>query len=164
MENILLDNNLAQILIGGTKKIFKNYFKTQVSEQDFYFDQGFKNSGDISGLVTLKQNNKEGIFVITFPMNTIQNMLESIYGRVPEPNSKELREGVGELTNIAYGIAKKDLNELGHNLGMSIPTIIVGNDHMIHPFSSGQSLVIPFTSEKGNFCIQVILENFINKD
>ncbi len=156
--NISLDDQLAKSTIDGAKKVFKDYFKTDIKEQNYYFNKGYKKTGDISGLVILQQNNKEGVFVISFKTKTVQEILKNVYGKKPDADSDELREAVGELTNIAYGVAKKELNDRGHNLGMSLPTIIVGKDHTVHPFAAGLSLIIPFSTSNGEFHIQVILE------
>jgi len=77
--------------------------------------------------------------------------LDSIDGTV--------RDVVGEITNMVSGGAKKVLSEKGYKFEMAIPTTITGKSHSITHKTKGAIIVVPFTTEAGNFFVEVCFEN-----
>lgn len=64
----------------------------------------------------------------------------------------ELRDVVGELTNMSAGGAKTTLSDAGFKLSLSLPTVAVGRDHYLGAPSGIQfSKVIPVSVSEDTF-------------
>ncbi len=68
----------------------------------------------------------------------------------------ELRDVVGELTNMTAGGAKTALSEDGFKLQLSLPSVAVGHDHYLCDTSGvAFSKVIPVDVEGGRFFCEI---------
>jgi chemotaxis protein CheX len=70
----------------------------------------------------------------------------------------EIVDAVGELTNMICGGAKAQLAKLNYKFDLATPTMIVGKGVEISYHSEAPTIVIPFSSEYGNFVIEANLE------
>jgi chemotaxis protein CheX len=68
----------------------------------------------------------------------------------------ELRDVVGELTNMTAGGVKTILSEYGYKLEISLPTVAVGQDHYLGDTSGvAFSKVVPVTLDGGEFFAEI---------
>ena len=107
--------------------------------------------GDVSGIVTLTQEKIEGTLIVTFPKATIFGILAKMYRKPFTEVNQSVKLGVGELTNIIYGVVKANLNKDGFQFKMAVPSVVIGDQHTVIPFDSGPTMVVPFSSEVGTF-------------
>ena len=113
--------------------------------------------GDVSGIVGIAQLEAEGTLVVSFPKETIFKLLEKMYKKPFTEVDKSVRDGVGELTNMIFGVFKTNLNRNGFAFQMAIPSVVAGGNHTITVGDEGQSLVIPYDSPQGSFVVQIRL-------
>jgi CheY-specific phosphatase CheX len=116
---------------------------------------------DVSGILTLSQKDAGGLLVISFPKQTICEIVSKFYGKKITAVDQSVNMAVGELTNVIYCAAKKVLNEEGFELGMAIPSIIVGNQHFVFAHFSGEITEQEFSTEFGKFKVYTCLKNRI---
>jgi len=64
---------------------------------------------------------------------------------------------VGELTNMICGGAKAQLAKLNHKFDLATPTMVVGKGVEISYYSNAPTIVIPFSTEHGDFVIEANL-------
>lgn len=122
------------------------------------FKQEDKNApflGDISGVIGLVSEAFSGSVVISFPEKTFLNIISKMLGETYTEITKDIEDGAGELTNIIFGQAKVILNEKGYALKTAIPSVITGKNHKVMSLSSGPRVVVPFTSDAGDFCVEI---------
>ena len=67
----------------------------------------------------------------------------------------EVLDGVGELVNIIAGNAKRDFGD--SQIEISLPGVITGNNYKIHWPDGVPVIAIPFSSELGEFSVNVSL-------
>ncbi len=68
----------------------------------------------------------------------------------------ELRDVVGELTNMTAGGAKTLLSNEGFKLSLSLPTVAVGHDHYLGaPSGIAYSMVVPVGFNESTFFIEL---------
>ena len=113
--------------------------------------------GDISGLMSIVGDKFGGAIIISFPKQTIFKILEKVYFMEFNEVNESVISGVGELANIIYGLVKTSINKQGDNLQMSLPNVILGNQHVIVGVSNGPVVKIPFNTELGDFSVLVYL-------
>jgi chemotaxis protein CheX len=111
-------------------------------------------SGDVSGIIGLTGDN-EGSLSITFSQSCIEAILTNMLGEKITGINDDVRDAVGEITNMISGDARRVLDEEGVKLTSAIPTVISGLNHTITHISSGPTIAIPFDTEHGPFTVEV---------
>lgn len=110
--------------------------------------------GDISGIVGLT-GDTEGSLSITFSKECILFIVTHMLGEEKTEINEEVKDAVGELTNMISGDARRRLEELGYHFTGSIPSVIYGQDHEIKHVTKGPILSIPFSINEGHFVVEV---------
>ena len=67
----------------------------------------------------------------------------------------ELRDAIGELANMTAGGAKASLQEKGIDFLISLPTVVVGENHHITGPASASSYIIPLITDNGTMFLGV---------
>jgi chemotaxis protein CheX len=97
---------------------------------------------------------------LTFTEPAIRAIVSNLLGLQPGEVGEEMKDAVGELTNMICGDARRRLSEDGISLQSGIPTIVSGKGHSINHISNGPRLAIPFETPQGSFIVEVAF----NKD
>ncbi len=114
--------------------------------------------GDVSGMVSLHENQNEGHMMVVFPKETIFSLLEKIYGQRFTELNKSVKDAVGEVTNVLFGMIKKNLNEEGFHFRMALPSVIVmGANHEVWPDPQDPAQVLSFSTPVGSFSVSILL-------
>lgn len=111
--------------------------------------------GDISGVIGIVSENFSGSFVISFPAATFLKILSRMIGEECAALNSETADGAGELTNIIFGHAKVVLNQRGLSIQTALPTVVSGAEHSVSPVTEGPRVVVPFTTDVGDFFIEI---------
>jgi chemotaxis protein CheX len=69
----------------------------------------------------------------------------------------DIKDAVGEITNMISGVARKNLEAEGFYIQAAIPTVVAGKNHSITHVMGGPSLIIPFEINEGTFVVDVCL-------
>lgn len=155
MKHLEINDEIMQETCKGVHETFTNMLGMKPQPREHKIVESFIPNADISGFVYLMDKNIEGTLMVSFPQTTIFNMLTTIYNKNFSEIDKAVKSGVGELTNIVFGIFKKSLNENGFNFQMCIPTVIVGAQHSIDVVIPNKTLIIPFETTAGQFSVTV---------
>lgn len=105
----------------------------------------------ISVILNLKQNEQPVQVRFHFNPKPIVDILEVLIGDKVDPQSQDILDGVGEISNMIYGLIKSKANSSGFSFGMSRPEACFTKDIPPNLNPNGQSLVIPF-SVNGSIC------------
>ncbi|MEC9283794.1 MAG: chemotaxis protein CheX [Bdellovibrionota bacterium] len=158
VENPLLDKNLVNAFVDGVKKTLSTMAMTESTPQKAFVERDFKAKGEVSGMIGMVAGNMRGTITISFEKPSIFKILENMLGEPYSEINEEVRDAVGELTNMIYGTAKTALNEMGYAFEMAIPTVITGS-HEITSYHKGAALVIPFSMDENlQFFIEITVE------
>jgi chemotaxis protein CheX len=155
--NPLLDKRLINAFIDGVSKTMTTMANTKCEIGKPFVEKKFESKGDVAGLISMMAGTMKGVMTISYEKEVacqiVQNMLNEEHVEVND----QIIDAIGELTNMVYGTAKTTLNELGYNFEMAIPTVVVGN-LKITSYHSGATLVIPFSSNGGNFFVEITVQ------
>ncbi len=121
-----------------------------------YLKRGSGISYDVSGVIGLSGDAK-GSIVISFPRVTALKVVSAFLGEKIISLNDDVTDAVGELANIIAGSAKKNLNDF--NINISLPTVVLGENHNIFEPKDVLCMIIPFTCEAGNFDVAVNLKS-----
>lgn len=115
-------------------------------------------SYDVSGVVGITGQVK-GFVVLSFRGSAALHVVGGFLGEAVHELDDQVSDAVGELANIVAGGAKRVLSEAGYELTISIPTVIVGRDHVIARPSGVPCFEVPFETEAGPFCVELCLKS-----
>lgn len=113
--------------------------------------------GDITGILGLT-GPVNGSIAVSFSEGAILAIVSSMFGEQFKAINREVRDAVGELTNMICGDARRMLQEKGYLFRASLPTIIDGKNHKISHSHKGPVLVIPFTINSDYFFVEACFE------
>lgn len=108
--------------------------------------------GDISGIIGLT-GEKKGAVVLSLSKKAALKIVSSMLNEQFCYINTEIRDAIGELTNIIAGDARRALAEQGHMFEAGIPTVVIGMDHEIESITSGPILAIPFKVDECPFIV-----------
>lgn len=113
---------------------------------------------DIAGVINLNSSDFTGAIALCFTASTFLKIYEGLVGEKHESVNEEVQDAAGELLNILYGLAKTEMKEMGYDVHMAIPTILVGEKIRISYQCKCPILVIPFASAAGSFHLEIVIE------
>jgi chemotaxis protein CheX len=113
--------------------------------------------GDITGLMGLT-GIANGTVAVTFQSGCILAIVSNMFGEEMSEINNEIIDAVGELTNMISGQARRELEEVGRSFKAAIPSVVAGPKHSITHYTNGPKIAIPFTTENGDFTIEVCFE------
>lgn len=114
--------------------------------------------GDISGIIGFASVNIFGSIALSFPSQTAIEMYNRMVGERATEVTGDVRDSVGEMTNIVAGGAKKDLAEMDLSFDLSIPTVVMGKNHSISHKAGTPVMVIPFQFDNFKFEMEISLK------
>ncbi len=115
--------------------------------------------GDVTGLIGMAGEQTKGTFAITFTEPVILEITKNMLGEEETGINDTITDMVGEITNMVCGGAKKELSENGYKFDMAIPSVVAGKDHIIKHKSKKPIIVVPFTTNTGEFFVEICFED-----
>ncbi len=111
--------------------------------------------GDVSGLVGLTQDRLEGTLTVCFSLDTMQKIVPRLIGGDIKVTPDIAADSVGEITNMVFGQIKTRLNERGHNIRLSLPSVVRGPSHFINHLHEGRYMLMPFDVDGSAFQVHL---------
>lgn len=112
--------------------------------------------GDISGIIGLT-GSATGSLALSFSEGAIVKIVSNMLGEDIKDMNSDIKDAVGEITNMVSGVARKNLEAEGFYIQAAIPTVVTGKNHSIAHVKGGPSLIIPFEIDQGSFVVDVCL-------
>jgi len=112
--------------------------------------------GDISGIIGLT-GAARGSLALSFSEECIIRIVSNMLGEEIKVMNGDIKDAVGEITNMVSGSARKKLEAEGYSITAAIPTVVAGKGHSIIHVLGGPSIIIPFGTTAGNFVVDICL-------
>ena len=132
--------------------------KVQASMGKPELKQNEESLGEVTGLMSMNSSKVRASLAISFGQQTIFDIVKRMLGEEITELNDTAKDMTGEMTNMVVGGAKNLYLEQGYDFDMSTPNILVGEKHTIHHEVNGQTLVLPFTSDCGDFYVEICFE------
>ncbi|GAB7023850.1 chemotaxis protein CheX [Salidesulfovibrio brasiliensis] len=113
--------------------------------------------GDVTGLVGLT-GDKQGSVSMSFDKKCAVNIVKNMLGDEIDDIMQDVKDAVGELTNMISGQARAGLAERGLVFEGSTPSVIMGDNHTISHVAKNPIMAIPFSTDHGGFTIEFCFE------
>ena len=94
-----------------------------------------------------------GSVVLHFRFDMASKVATAFAGADITPEHEDFADALGELANMVAGGAKSHFE--GLNISISLPSVIVGANHSVFGTSLSQRLLIPCSTEVGEFHVEV---------
>jgi chemotaxis protein CheX len=144
--------------LNATMGLFRDFLGMDVSSGKPYILDDPKELSDVSAIIGLA-GETTGAVVLSFDHDTALKVVSLLAGKTYAFLGSEVLDGVGELVNIIAGNAKKEL--LDFRISISLPGVITGNSYRINWPRGIPVITIPFTSDIGNFSVNVSLKEAV---
>ena len=114
--------------------------------------------GDVSAIIGMTGSVK-GSLALSFSGSCILRIVSNMLSEEVSAITADVKDAVGEITNMVSGVARQKLEGAGYNIAASIPTVISGQNHSILHVLGEASIVIPFETDSGPFVVDVCVKN-----
>lgn len=141
--------------LASMTKVLSTMAKTESKPGKAAIKKGSTASGVVTGIIGMAGEQVKGSFAVSFSEPFILAITQRMLGEEVTSVDETVTDMVGELTNMATGGAKALLAEQGFDFDMAIPVVISGKEHKIEHSASGPTIVVPFTTDVGDFFIEV---------
>lgn len=107
---------------------------------------------DVSSIIGFS-GDAAGSVVLHFSFDTASKIATAFAGIEIDQNHDDFADAIGELANMIAGGAKSQFE--GLNISISLPNVIVGRDHNVSASKNAPRLVIPCSTAKGTFHVEI---------
>lgn len=152
-----MDVKYINPFLEGTIEVLKTMAFVEPRPGKPYLKTGNNAQGDITGIIGLTGEVK-GSLALTFTEKCILKVVSNMLGEDLKKIDHEIKDAVGEITNMISGVARKKLEEMGTTVLAAIPTVVAGKGHSVTHVLGGPSLIIPFETDAGSFVVDVCMK------
>jgi chemotaxis protein CheX len=149
--------DLVEPLVDAAKSVLETMAFTPVQAGEPYVKTDALARGDVSAIVGLT-GEASGTISVSFTEKSILPIVSNMLGEQFGEMNEDIRDAVGEITNMISGQSRRTLEEKGKLVEAAIPTVIMGKNHSIAHMTRESVMAIPFVTEHGEFTIEVCFE------
>ena len=140
--------------LDATVSVLKTMASLDVVPGKAYIKKGSSACGDVTGIVGIT-GEAEGSLCISFSKNCILDVISKWFGEEQKEINEDIKDAVGELTNMISGDSRRRLQNMGHTFHGSIPSVISGPGHEVKHITRAPILSIPFSLNGNSFVVEV---------
>lgn len=140
----------------GTVSVLKTMAFVEPRAGKPYLKMDSLAKGDISGIIGLT-GSAAGSLALSFSEGAILKIVSNMLGEEIKDINGDIKDAVGEITNMVSGVARKNLEAEGYYVQAAIPTVVSGKNHSIAHVMGGPSLIIPFEINEGAFVVDICM-------
>ncbi|EQC46314.1 chemotaxis protein CheX [Bacteriovorax sp. Seq25_V] len=157
LSNLSIDREFNQVLVRASHRVLESLSITDIkTSKPVLLSKMEKFDIAIRGKVIIKTEFFSGALLISFPLESYKSLYKSVVGVEIEELSADNTDFAGEVANMIYGQAKKELDENGVKLNMAIPVLDVSKELL----SKKPIYVIPVDSSVGRIYIKIAPDYF----
>ncbi len=157
-EPYKVDVNFINPFIKATLRVLLETCRTEAVKENIFLRTKGQISGDISAVVPMNSQYYQGSMAVSFTKKCFLGIIERMLGEKSTTITEEFRDAAGEICNQIFGLAKTELNEMGHQIQSAIPTVISGDNHEISHMIVGPCVAVRFSTQGGeSFTIEAVI-------
>jgi len=150
-----MDPKFAKPIVQATQNVLSTMAMINPEPDKPYLKKGNKALGDVTGVIGLTtENSKQGVMSVTFTKNCAVAIVKNLLGGDLEDLIQDVKDAVGEVTNMIAGQTRQNLESIGINLSAATPTVVMGDNHSISHVTNDKIMVVPFNTEHGTFVVE----------
>lgn len=150
-----MDVRFINPFIASTKTVFKTMAGTDINiGRPYMIRANEEQSADVSAVIGMS-GDAVGCVVLSLPLQTACNLGSKFAGVTLTKDHPDFSDALGELANMVAGQAKARFD--GLNVSISLPSVIIGSEHVVSQSKAKPRLALPCTCDLGNFTVEVAL-------
>jgi chemotaxis protein CheX len=153
---MVASTEIAKPFIKATRDILSMMAGMEATFGAPYVKKGDAAKGDVSAIVGVT-GDMRGSIAVSFSKDAARALVEGMLGDAIEDLAHDTQDAVGEVMNMISGQARAGLVEIGITVQGSTPTVIMGDGHQIRHISESPVMVIPFSTQHGDFTVEFCL-------
>ncbi len=151
-----MDREVVMSFGNGVIEVLKMMADVEAHFEKPFAAMNWQSPTEVSVHLTLSSDPYKGKIQFHFDKAIAKSIIEKMTGAGIEPDSPEILDGVGEISNMFYGAAKTKLNLQGYNLNMSLPKPCWTKD-LPKPIATLTCMVIPFKISTALCYVEIII-------
>lgn len=155
-----MDASYITPFVKSIQNVFSTMLQLPVTVLDPTIKQGNSPSHDVSGIIGMSGDVK-GSVVLSFKLDAAESIVALFCGERLDSNGADFADAIGELVNMVCGGAKALFTQT-KSVSISCPSVIVGQNHGVSLPSDIPCVVIPCTTDCGEFVIEVAIREASN--
>jgi len=152
-----MDVKFINPFLQGTVEVLKKMTFTEPHPGKVYLKENNVAAGDVSGIIGIT-GDAVGSLAISFSESCICHVVNRMLGESYTSANQDVFDAVGEITNMISGVARTYMEKDGMKVFAAIPSVVFGKDHTINHILDAPSIMIPFSTERGNFVVDVCIK------
>lgn len=151
----IMDVRFINPFIASTKTVFKTMVATDIAiGKPLIIKANEEQHADVSAVIGMS-GDAVGCVVLSLPMETACNLASKFAGVPLTQAHPDFGDALGELANMVAGQAKAKFE--GLNVSISLPSVIVGDNHVVSQSRAKPRLALPCQCDLGGFTVEVVL-------
>lgn len=157
LENLVTEavNNVFRSMFGMEAKFLKSStLITKIGTSSLGPER------EISGIMSFVQADRiEGSFSFGLSRKGSLQLMSGFYGEeMPGLDDPRVLSGMAELANMIHGQLKHRLNEKGYEFHMTLPFVVIGNNHNLFSASVGRSFLYEYDISGHNALVEIFVQ------
>ncbi|GAB6038408.1 chemotaxis protein CheX [Fundidesulfovibrio butyratiphilus] len=149
----MIDVATAKPFVDATVSVLSTMARITPRPKTPFIKEDRAATGDVSGIIGVT-GDKTGSISITFDKACAIAVVKAMLGDDIQDILADVKDAVGEITNMISGQARGHLAKAGVSLSAGTPMVIFGDNHEISHTGSGPVVAIPFVTDHGKFSVE----------
>ncbi|NJB69335.1 chemotaxis protein CheX [Desulfobaculum xiamenense] len=149
-----IDVNIVNPFLASVIDVLGTMAKVQARPGKPFIKKDSTANGDVTGLIPLT-GERPGTVAVTFARRAALEIAGRMLGETFDEISEDVRDAVGEITNMISGQARQGLAAQGSSYRAGIPTVLSGPGHPITHCADGPILGLSFATMFGDVTVEV---------
>ena len=150
----LLDAKIINPFLEAAINVLKTMAMVEAKPGKPFLKKDSTAMGDVSGIIGIT-GDAQGSMSLSFESPCICAIVTNLFGMPVNELNDEVKDAVGEMTNMICGDARRRLEGIGVSLQAGTPTVVAGQKHSIRHIHTGPCLAVPFETQNGKFVVEV---------
>ncbi len=152
-----MDVKFINPFLQGTIEVLKKMAFVEPRPGKVYVKESSLAGGDISGIIGIT-GDAAGTLALSFSEACICDVCSRMLGESYTEACQDIFDAVGEITNMISGVARTHMEKEGMVVYAAIPSVVYGKNHTINHILNTPSIVIPFSTDRGAFVVDVCIK------
>jgi len=152
-----MDASFITPFVTSIQNVFSTMLQLRVDIGEPKVKNAAEASHDVSGIIGMS-GDITGSIVLSFPKDTAERVVSLFCGEEFACGSADFADAIGELVNMVSGGAKAQFPDK-RDVSISVPSVVVGDNHSIANQSDAPCVVIPCSTDCGELCIEIAIKD-----
>ena len=142
VENPLFKESMIKAVCEGLTETLFTMAQVKITFDKPSIEFTWKTLGDVSGVINFETTSFRGSVYIHFPSDVLIKMYNHMVGESQTELTADVIDCIGEISNMAYGVAKGKLDPLQLQFTMSLPK--TSKTKELNRLTTVPHLLVPF--------------------